>query len=110
MGWVVAPLEGAEVRVVKGEQFVIAGIAECPGVDDEWWFVSCTAGDGPVVTRRRATPDRGGVGESSVLGTMVHGEGSLEVIIGLETIRRGLEANVMLDVAGAVRREECRSV
>lgn len=100
MGWVVAPLEGAEARVEKGEQFVIAGIAECP-VGDEWWFVSCTVGDGPVVTRRKATPDRGGVGESSVLGTMVHGEGSLEVIVGLETIRRGLEANVMLEVATA---------
>lgn len=100
MGWVVAPIEGAEVREPQGEQLVIAGLAECLG-GDEWWFVSCRAGDGPVVTRRRATPDRGGVGETSVLWVMVHGEGSLEVIVGLETIRRGLEANVMLELTTA---------
>lgn len=61
----------------------------------------------PVATRRRATPDKVGAEESSLLGAIGLGEGSLWVTVGLETIRRELLANVMVDVAttGAVKRE-----
>lgn len=70
-------------------------------------MVICTVGDGPAVTSLRATPDRGGPEDSSLLGAIGLGEGSLEVRAGLETISRGLEANVMVDVTttGAAKRE-----
>lgn len=88
----------AGMGVGHGKQLGRAGLAVCLGGDD-WWFVSWTAEAVPAATNRRATPDSGGVGESSQLAATALGEESLAAVAGLETMRRGLLARVMVEVA-----------